>query len=148
MALIDNKKAYFNYEILEKFEAGLALLGHEVKSLRAGHGSLIGSYVTIKLGGVFLVGALISPYQEGNTPESYDPRRPRRLLLNKKEITELINKTAKTGLTIVPLALYNKGRRLKLELALVRGKKKHDKRQTINKREADRTIGRVLKGER
>lgn len=148
MSLIDNKKAYFNYEVLEKFEAGLELLGHEVKALRAGHGSLTGSYIVINQGGVFLVGALISPYQVGNTPESYDPRRPRRLLLNKKEVARLINQTAKTGLTIVPLALYNKGRRLKLEIGLVRGKKKHDKRQVINKRESDRHIGRILKGER
>ena len=148
MALIDNKKAYFNYEVIEKFEAGLELLGHEVKSLRGGHGSLTGSYITINQEGVFLVGALISPYQAGNIPEDYDPRRPRRLLLNKKEIDRLINETAKTGLTIVPLALYNKNRRLKLELAIVRGKKKHDKRQAINKREADRHIGRILKGER
>lgn len=148
MALIDNKKAYFNYEILEKFEAGLELFGHEVKSLRAGHGSLAGSYITIGKDGAFLVGALVSPYQVGNTPEDYDPRRSRRLLLNKKEIERLINETTKTGLTIVPLALYNKNRRLKLELAIVRGKKKHDKRQTINKRESDRQIGRILKGER
>ena len=148
MALIDNKKAFFNYDVLEKFEAGLALLGHEVKSLRAGHGSLTGAYITVNQSGVFLVGALIAPYQTGNTPDSYDERRPRRLLLNKNEIKKLTAHTAKTGLTIVPLALSNKGRRLKLELALVRGKKKHDKRQTINKREADRTIGRILKGER
>lgn len=148
MALLDNKKAFFNYEILEKFEAGLELFGHEVKSLRAGHGSLTGSHILVNGGGVFLVDALVSPYQMNNVPADYDPRRPRRLLLNKKEVAELINQTAKTGLTVVPLALYSKGPRLKLEIALVRGKKKHDKRQVINKRESDRHIGRILKGER
>ncbi len=148
MALLDNKKAFFDYEVVEKFEAGLELFGHEVKALRAGKGSLAGSYIIINPGGVFLVGALVSPYQADNTPDDYDDRRPRRLLLAKKEIIELENKTAKTGLTIVPLALYSKGRRLKLEIGLVRGKKKHDKRQTINKRESDRQIGRILKGER
>lgn len=148
MALLDNKKAYFDYEILEKFEAGLSLLGFEVKSLRAGHGSLVGSYITINGGGVFLVGALVSPYQENNTPADYDPRRPRQLLLKKSEVKQLIGQTAKTGLTVVPLALYSKGRHLKLELALVRGKKKHDKRQTIKRREDDREINRVLKGGR
>lgn len=148
MALLSNKKAFFNYEIVEKFEAGLDLLGFEVKSLRAGKGSLAGSYIKVEPGGVFLVEALVSPYQENNTPEDYDPRRPRRLLLNKKEIKQLVEQSEGKSLTIVPLALYNKSNLLKLEIALVRGKKKHDKRQVIKKREADRDIGRVLKGGR
>ena len=148
MALVQNKKAYFNYEILEKFEAGIELLGFEVKALKQGHGSLEGSYVTIRAtpkstAEVFLVGTHISPYQPGNTPSEYDERRERRLLLNKKEIQSLLGFEKQKGLTIVPISVYNKGGKIKVEIAVARGKKKHDKRETLKKRDAEREMRRL-----
>lgn len=145
MTLIKNKKVYFNYEILEKIEAGIELFGFEVKSLKLGRGSLDGAYVIIRGGEVFLVNMLISPYQAANTPKSYDEYRPRRLLLKKKEITELIGVEKQARLTIVPISLYTKGTKIKVKIAIGRGKKKYDKRQTIKKRESDRNIKRTLK---
>jgi SsrA-binding protein len=145
MALIDNKKAYFNYEILEKLEAGIVLQGFEVKSVRGGHGSLEGSYVAIDGNEAYLAGANIPPYQMNNTPAGYDARRRRKLLLAKRELAHLSGATGEKGFTIVPLAMYNKGRNIKLEIGLARGKKTHDKRQTIKKREAEREISRTLK---
>lgn len=145
MAILDNKKAYFNYEILEKIEAGLDLVGGEVKTLRAGHGSLEGSYVSVKNGEAFLVGANFPVYQPNNASGGYDPRRDRRLLLNRVELDRLIGKQKEQGLTIVPLALYNKKRYLKLEIGIARGKKKFDKRESIKKRSTDRDIARTLK---
>lgn len=145
MSLIFNKKATFNYEVLEKFEAGIELLGLEVKSIRLKHGSLDGAYVSVRGNEVFLVGAHIPPYQAGNTPESYDPYRVRKLLLSKKEIKELIGKEKIKGLTIVPISMYNKGRKIKVEIAIARGKKKYDKRQAIRKREQNREVERLLK---
>lgn len=147
MALIQNKKALRDYAVLETFEAGVVLSGQEVKSLRAGQGELSGSYVIIRGGEAFLVGASIPPYQPKNTPESYEPDRPRKLLLSKKEILELLNNGEKSGLTIVPISVYNKKHRIKIEIALVRGKKKHDKRETLKKREAQKDIRRTLKRE-
>lgn len=143
--LIDNRKAFFNYEILETYEAGIKLLGHEVKALKNGKGSLSGSYVVARGGEVFLIGAEISPYQPKNTPKEYDPKRTRKLLLNSKEMRQLSDKENERGLTIVPLSLYNKKGKLKLEIAVCRGKKKFDKRETIKKRETDREIRRTLK---
>lgn len=145
MALVSNKKAYFDFEVLETFEAGLELFGFEVKSLKSGQGSLVGAYVIIRGGEAFLVNATIPPYQHPNTPQSYDPSRPRRLLLNKKEIAELVGSEKQKGLTIVPLSLYNKGGKIKAEIAIVRGKKKHDKREAIKKRDTERELGRTLK---
>lgn len=141
---IENKKAYFDYEILETFEAGLILLGLEVKSLRAGKASIAGSHVLVRGNEGWLINADIPPYQPGNTPASYDQKRTRKLLLKKSEIKELLGKTHKTGLTIVPLKLYNKGQRIKLLIGLVRHKKKHDKRETIKRRDVEREIGRRL----
>ncbi len=146
MSLIRNKKATFNYEIKESLEAGIELLGIEAKSIRAGLGNLEGSYIIIRGAEAFLIGALISPYQQANTPDSYDERRNRRVLLHKKEIAKLSSLTK--GEAIIPISLYNKGRNIKLEIAIVRGKKKHDKRQSISKRESDREISRELKGKR
>lgn len=145
MALITNRRARFDFDILDTFEAGLSLLGTEVKSLRKGQGKLDGSYVVIRGGEALLVGASIPAFQQKNTPASYEPERARTLLLTQKELKELELKSEKQGLTIVPLSLYNKGRLLKLEIAVARGKKKADKRQSIMKRETDINIRRELK---
>ena len=148
MSLIQNKKVHFNYEILERYEAGIELLGIEVKALRAGHGSLEGSHVTVRGGEAFLIGATVNPYQAGNTPKGYDPVRHRRLLLTKDELAELASRESARGLTIVPVSVYSKGRKIKVEIAVVRGKKTHDKRESIKKREAARDIMRDIKGAR
>ncbi len=143
--LIENKKARFNYELLKQYEAGIELLGYEVKSIRNKMGSLEGAHVVVRGGEVFLVGATIPPYQPSNTPESYDPARTRKLLLTKKEVSELAVKESAKGLTIVPISLYSKGRLLKLQIAVARGKKKRDKREDIKKRDDKRDIERTLK---
>lgn len=145
MSLIQNKKIHFNYEILEKYEAGIELLGFEVKSLKSGQGSLEGAYIKIRGGEAFVTGMNIPPYQVNNTPKEYDPTRSRKLLLTKKEIEELGKVEQKAGLTIVPLSVYNKGRKIKLELAVAKGKKNFDKRETIKKRDTEREIRRELK---
>jgi SsrA-binding protein len=145
VALISNKKAHFNYEVLERYQAGIELSGSEVKALRAMHGSLDGSHVTVRGGEAFLIGMTVNPYQPGNMPKGYDATRNRRLLLTKEEIAELGAQESKKGLTIVPLSVYNKGHKLKVEIAIVRGKKEHDKRETIKKREATRDVMRDIK---
>ena len=145
MALIENKKARFNYEIGETYEAGIKLFGYEVKSLRKGLGSLDGAYAVVRGGETFLIGAEIPPFQAKNAPASYDPRRNRKLLLTKKEIRALSQEENKKGLTIVPISVYSKGRKIKVTLGIGKGKKKFDKRQSIKKREADREIRRTLK---
>jgi SsrA-binding protein len=145
MSLISNKKAFFNYEIIDKLEAGIELIGLEVKSLRKGQGSLDGSHVTVRGKEAYLVGMQIPPFQSANTPESYNPTRNRRLLLTKKELKELEGVEHQKGLTIVPISVYNKGRKLKVEFGIARGKKRFDKRQTIKKRETDRETRRTLK---
>ena len=141
-SLIENKKVTLDYEILETFEAGIELLGFEVKSLRAHQGSLLGTHVTIRGGEAFIISMNIPPFQEKNAPETYDPKRNRRILLTKIEIQKLASLDSKKGLTIVPISLYNKGKKIKVEIALVRGKKKYDKRETIKKRDSDREIRR------
>ena len=140
----ENKKAYFDYEILETFEAGIELFGYEVKSIKTKRASIIGSYAVVKGGELWLIGATIPPYQANNTPKEYDPARTRKLLLTTKEIQYLVNKLDTEKLTIVPTKLYNKHGRVKLELGLGRGKKSYDKRETIKKREVDRVIKRAL----
>ena len=147
MSLLDNKKAGFNYEFLDKYEAGLELTGPEVKTIRGGYGSLDGSYVSLRGGEAFLLNASIPPYQPGNVPDSYDDRRPRRLLLSKNQLAVLSAQEKEHGLTLVPLSVYNKSRVLKLSFAVAKGKKKADKRETIKRREADREIRRTLKTE-
>lgn len=142
---VTNRKATFDFEILETFEAGLVLQGHEVKSIRKGHGKLDGGHVVVRGGEAFLVGTSIAPYQTANTPKDYDPERPRKLLLSAKELTELGAQSDQKGLTIVPLRLYNNKQKLKVEIALVRGKKKYDKRETIKKRDTKRALDRILK---
>ncbi len=141
--LIDYSKARFDYEILESFEAGIELLGFEVKSLKLKRGSLEGSYAIVRGGEAFVQNMLVPPYQEKNTPKDYDPRRPRRLMLSKKEIAGFAN--AGKGLTIVPISIYTKRNLIKVQVALVRGKKKYDKRTSIKKRESDREMRRTLK---
>src|SRR3989338_11290085 len=131
MSLITNKKAHFNYKITETYNAGVELFGFEVKSLRKGEGSLEGSYVTIRGKEAFLIGSFVPPYQEKNAPKDYDPRRNRKLLLTKKEIKELASVEKTKGLTIVPLLVYNKGRVLKIDIGVGRGKKHYDKRESI-----------------
>lgn len=143
--LVDYKKARFNYEILESFEAGIELLGFEVKSLKKGQGSLDGSHVTIRGGEAYLVNVFVPPYQEKNTPKEYDARRNRRLMLTRKEIQHLSSVEEGKGLTIVPISIYNKGPLVKVSVAVVRGKKKFDKRESIKKRESNREINRALK---
>lgn len=148
MSLLENKKVHFSYEILTQYETGVELSGAEVKSLRASRGSLDGAHVIVRGGEAFLVGATIQPYQAGNTVKGYDPTHPRRLLLTKGEIAELANEESKKGLTIVPLAVYSKRRKIKVSIAVVRGKKTHDKRETLKKREHERDIMRDVKSAR
>lgn len=145
MNLIEYKKARLKYEILEEFEAGLELYGYEVKSLRNRQGSLDGSHITIRGNEAFIIGSFIPPYQPANAPDSYDPYRIRRLLLRKKEIAKLADREKEKGLTLVPISLYNKGRVIKARIAVVRGKKKHDKRETLKKRDTERDVRRSFK---
>lgn len=142
--LVDYKKARFNYEVLETFEAGIELFGLEVKSLKKGQGSLDGSHVIIRGGEAFAVNVLVPPYQERNTPKDYDPRRNRRLILNRKEIATLADLESGKGLTIVPISIYNKGPLVKVSVAVVRGKREFDKRESIKKRETDREARRAM----
>ena len=141
----ENRKIRFNYEILEKYEAGIELLGTEVKSVRGGQMSLDGSFVIVRGGEVFLINANIPPYQIKNAPKDYDPLRNRKLLLTKKEIAELAGSEKNKSLTVVPISVYNKNRKIKVNIALVKGKKKFDKRESIKKRETEREVRRTLK---
>ena len=141
----ENRKARFDYEILEKYETGIELLGSEVKSVRNGRMSLDGAFIIVRGGEVYLINANIPPYQPKNAPADYDPLRNRRLLLTKKEITELAGSEKNKSLTIVPISVYNKNRKIKVQVALVKGKKTRDKRASIQKRETDREVRRTLK---
>jgi len=143
--IAENKKAYYNYQILEKFEAGISLLGQEVKSIKSSRINLAGSYVILREGEVYLIGANIPPYQPKNTPADYDPKRSRKLLLRKSEIKHLIGKVKEKGLTLIPLKVYTKKGRIKLEFGTAKGRKKADKRETIKKREFEREKRRILK---
>ncbi|MDB5238954.1 MAG: SsrA-binding protein SsrA-binding protein [Candidatus Parcubacteria bacterium] len=143
-SLVDYKKARFNFEILETFEAGLELSGHEVKSLKNGQGSLDGSHVIVRGGEAYAVNVFVPPYQEKNTPKGYEPRRNRRLLLTKKEIHRLAHLEEGRGLTIVPISIYNKGPLVKVSVAVVRGKKQHDKRASTKDRETAREARRAM----
>lgn len=145
MTLIAYKKADLRFERLQEFEAGIELLGGEVKSLRNKHGSLEGSRVVVRGGEAFLVGASIPHYQPLNAP-TYDPERTRRLLLKKQDIALLAEAESKKGLTVVPIEMYNKSRNIKLRVAIVRGKGKRDRREDIKKHDAKREAERVLRG--
>jgi SsrA-binding protein len=139
-----NRKAFHEFEIMERIEAGMSLVGSEVKSMRIGKIQMADSYATIIDGEVFLINLHISQYKMA-TIESHDPIRKRRLLLNKKEIKRLWKATNEKGYTIVPLKIYFKGPYAKVELGVARGKKQYDKRQAIAKREADRDMARKMK---
>jgi SsrA-binding protein len=143
--LIQNKKVHLDYEILKEFEAGIELLGLEVKSLKLKRGSLKGSFVTLRSDGAYLSGAQIPPYQVGNTPKEYDPYRDRRLLLTKEEARELTGIERMKGLTIAPISMYTKVNKIKVRIGIARGKKKYDKRETLKKKAARRDIEKEMK---
>lgn len=143
--LAENRRARFDYEIIETYEAGIELLGSEVKSIKAGKVSLAGAFAVPRGSEIWLINLNIPPYQAGNAPDDYAPDRPRRLLLKSSEIAEMIGKTKERGLTILPLRVYNKGNLVKVELGLGRGKRGPDKREAIRKRETQREIKRTLK---
>ena len=146
-AIATNRRARFEYEILDTWEAGLALLGPEVKALRTGKANLSDAYATVRRGEAFLVNAHISPYEKAGR-DNADPRRERKLLLHRREIARLQGAVAEKGLTLVPLKLYFKNGRAKVQIGLARGKRKYDKRQTIRRREEEREIQRVVRGRR
>lgn len=139
-----NRKALHNYIILESTEAGIALTGTEIKSIRAGNVSLAEAYVKPQKGELWLLGAHIARY-EASGPFSHEPTRPRRLLLHRKQIREMAAEVKQKGLTMIPLKLYIKDSLAKVEVSLARGKKQYDKRETIAKRDSDREIDRTLK---
>ncbi len=145
MSLIVNKKAHFNYEILEKYEAGIELVGSEVKSIRNKQGNIDGAYIIIRGGEVFLISSDIPPYQVTQKTGGHERLRTRKLLLNKKEILKLTVDEQEKGLTIIPISFYSKGPKIKVEVAVVRGKKKFDKRESIKKRDTEREVRRSLK---
>jgi SsrA-binding protein len=146
-----NKRANYDYEIIEKYEAGLMLLGHEVKSVKTGHINLRGSYATIKnvkgkeLPELYLINAHIPLYKYAGTVKDYDPYRSRKLLLKKNEIKHLIGKKQEQGLTLVPIKIYTRRGFVKIEFGIGKGKKKIDKRELIKKREMDRKIRTLTK---
>jgi SsrA-binding protein len=145
--IVDNRRARHDYHLLERIEAGVVLTGTEVKSLRDGRASLQQAYAEVRGEEAWLVGAHISVYEQGNLA-NHDPDRDRKLLLHRKEIASLAGKVAQRGLTLVPTKLYFKHGRVKVELALGRGKEQRDKRRDIAKREADRQMERALKSRR
>lgn len=141
--LATNKRANFDYEIIQTWEAGLELTGNEVKSIRLGLASLKEAYVIIKNSELFLTGAHIGKYPKSGAM-AYDPTRDRKLLLKKSEIMQIIGLKTQQGLTLIPIKLYTRGQRIKLEIGLGRGRKKADKRELIKKRDLDREIRRDL----
>lgn len=143
----ENRKADFNYEVLERFEAGLVLFGQEVKSIKTGHINLAGSYVTLAGGEPYLTGVKVPPYQPNNAGSDYNEERQRKLLLNKKEIDYLIGKTKTKGFSLIPLKIYEKNGRIKLEFGLAKGKKKFNKKEKIKKRDIERETNRELSRE-
>ncbi len=146
--IIEHKRARYDYELIKHFEAGVQLFGSEVKSLRSHHGKLEGAHIVVRGGEPYIVGMEIPQYQGSISKDTYDANRSRKLLLNKKEIIELKDAEETKGLTIVPIAMYNKGRVIKINIAIARGKKAGDKRETIKKREAEREIRREIKNYR
>jgi SsrA-binding protein len=142
-----NRRARHDYEILDTFEAGISLLGPEVKSLRAGNANLTDAWAEVRGGEIFLRSLHIGPYEQANR-ENVDPRRERRLLLHRAEIARLAGSVAERGFTLVPLSIYFSHGRAKVELALVRGKAQHDRREDLRRREADRDVQRALRGRR
>ncbi len=139
-----NRKALHEYFVIEKFEAGIVLQGTEVKSIREGHVSLVGSYAQVEHGEVILYGVDIPPYKHGSH-FNHDPERPRKLLLHRREINKLQSGVERMGQTLVPLSLYFKHGRVKVELALCKGKQLHDKRETLRRKTADRDAARAMR---
>ncbi len=139
-----NRQAYHDYFVEDTFEAGIALVGTEVKSIRAGHVNLRGAYARVKDGEVWLEGMNIAKYEQG-TYLNHDPLRPRKLLLHRREIDRLVGKVQAKGLTLVPLRMYFSNNRIKVQLGLCRGKKQYDKRETIRERESERELARTVK---
>lgn len=145
--IVDNRKARFDYQTFEVYEAGIELVGTEVKSLREGRANLQDAYATVKGGEVYLLGAHIAPYERGSAFSVHDPYRTRKLLLHRREIAEMTGKVRERGMTLVPLRLYFNGRgRAKVEIAVARGRKRYDKRRQIAERDAKRAIARALRG--
>lgn len=142
--LVKNRKASFEYEILEKFEAGICLFGHEAKSLKTGGGNLQGAYISIKNNEAFMENLHIAKYEKA-TLETYEPKRSRKLLLNKREIAKISGEFNTKGVTIIPLACIAKKGLIKIEIAIGRGKKKYDKRESIKKRDQERRIKRSIR---
>lgn len=140
-----NRQAFFLYEILETYEAGISLFGTEVKSIRAGKVNLKDGYIFIRNHEAFLTNVHISPYQASGSYFNHDPLRTRKLLLHKQEITKLIGKTQEKGLTLVPIKMYFKGSLIKIEIGLGKGKKLHDKRETVKRRDDQREMSRAMK---
>lgn len=143
--LAQNPRAKFDYDILKTYEAGIVLEGHEVKSVRASNVSLKGAYATLKGGELWLLNAHISPYKKAGHLKDYDPTRSRKLLLHARELKELIGTLQSQRLTLIPISLYTRGRRLKVELGLGRGRKKYEKREVIKKRVTEREIRETVK---
>ena len=141
----DNRKARHDYFIDESYEAGIALTGSEIKSIRAGRVNLRGGYARVVNGEVWLYDVHISPYEQSGTHFNHEPTRPRKLLLHRREISRILGQVERQGFTLVPLRIYFKGRRAKLDLGLARGKKLYDKRDDLAKREAKRDIERAMK---
>lgn len=142
--IVKNKKALFNYELLEKYEAGIVLLGTEVKSLRERAVNMSDSYASFKKGELFIVNMHISPYNFGNR-NNHEPLRKRKLLMKKREIKRLFGKVKEQGLTLIPISLYFSKGKIKAELALAKGKKLHDKRETLKRKTLDREMERYIK---
>ena len=143
--LARNKRAVFDYKLLDKYKAGIVLTGQEVKSIKTGHISLKGSFVTLKKNELYLTNATIPPYKHAGELKDYDPTHSRKLLLKKSEIKSLIGKIHVQGLTLVPIQVYTKKRLIKLKFAVAQGKKQYDKREDMKKRESQRKIKRTLK---
>lgn len=142
---IINRKAPYDYTIIDRIEAGLSLLGSEVKSLRAGHGKLEGAYVKIANGEVYLINAQIMPYTYAR-PNGYDPKRTRKLLLHKREVISLQSKLDSAKLTLIPLSWYTKGPQIKLEIGLARGKKEYEKREKKKREDQKRELEQDFRG--
>ncbi len=145
--ILTNKRAFYDFEIIERFEGGIVLMGTEIKSIRNGQTSFKDSYIDVVKGELFVLNWMINPYDKGGYV-NHEPERPKKLLLHKKEITRLAAKILQKGLTLIPLSLYFKGQHLKMEIALASGKKQYDKRDAITRREAQREMERAFKHNR
>jgi SsrA-binding protein len=140
----DNRKARYDYETLDEYDAGIVLSGAEVKSIRGGGANLVGSFVSFDKGELWVKGLKIAPYSKARRLEGYDPAQPRKILMRKRELQSLLGKIQQKGLTLIPISLYPRGRHIKLKFGLCRGKKSHDKKETKKRRDIERDIERHL----